>query len=257
MMKYLEQALRLNNEGVNMMIQGQDRESAHTLTQALSILQTLLQRELRTPGIGEANPLTSSYISAQKGAVANHCKAVNDDPTTHLLLDTALSFTSNIEGFSSSSNYIFSRCVIFDPNLKQDTDMALRVYTASMIFNLALLYQRKGQESQSTFCLKKAESLYRKSSMILGHPHDLYDYWSSLQPKVALGILVASMNNLSQLYFEQGHYAFAEEGFKSMTWILQVPSLLMGMSAIIPPEIWNQIILNALLLKQPCLAAAA
>ncbi len=97
MMKYLEQALRLNNEGVNMMIQGQDREGAHTLTQALSILQTLLQRELGTPGIGEANPLTSSYISAQKGAVANHCKAVNDDPTTHLLLDTALSLRPTLK----------------------------------------------------------------------------------------------------------------------------------------------------------------
>jgi tetratricopeptide (TPR) repeat protein len=256
-MESLEQALRLNNEGVNMLIQGQDRESAQTLTQALSILQTLLKRDLITPGKEEANTLTSSYVSAQNASVAYHCKAVNDDPVTHLL-DTAFSFTPNIEGFSSSFHYIFNRGMVFDPNQKQDNAMALRVYTASMIFNLALLYQRKGRESHSTYCLEKAESLYRKCSMILGYPHHLDDYWSSLQPKVALGLFVASMNNLSQLYFEEGQYDIAEKGFKSMTSIFQVPSLLVAMTAIIPPESWNQIILNLLLLlKEPCLAAAA
>jgi hypothetical protein len=199
------------------------------------------------------NPLTSSYVSAQR---ENQCKAFNDDPTTHLL-DTALSFASNIEGLSSSSNCIFSRCIVFDPYQTQEDDMALRVYTASTIFNLAFLYQRKGRQSICTYCIKKAESLYRKCSMILGWPHHLKDCGSSLQPKVAPVLLVTSINNLSQLYYEKGGYAFAKEGLKSMTLILQVPSLLVGTPAIIPPRFWKQIILNVLLVKQPCLAAAA
>jgi tetratricopeptide (TPR) repeat protein len=245
-MESVEQAVRLNNEGIRALIEGQQRKSAIALTQSLSILQKLLLQQ-RTQGAEEGTPSSPSYPSKMTSC--------NPLVGSFPLLEYGLTFSENIPAFASSSYYIFNQGIAFgsaDEIIMLDDKTTLRLYTTGIIFNLALLYHQRGRQSNNLACLQKAESMYSKvRELIVANA-------SISLPNVATILLIASINNLSQMQYEQGRYGMAEEGFKAVACILQNSSLFIGTT---PPAILsdfrNQIVLNVLLLKQPNFAAAA
>jgi tetratricopeptide (TPR) repeat protein len=223
-------AARLNSEGVLLLNEGADQESARALTEALSIMQSELVQ------------------STQKG------------PDQGLAPRGSIEFAESISMVASSSHFIFNRGIYFDSSNTATKDAEesslLHLYSAAIIFNLALLYHKRALLHNNANCFRKADDLYRKITMILGWPNSDQ---ATLSGATAV-ILVAAINNMSHIRYEQGHYELAEEGLRALAHILQTTSSTLQVpgSGVSPSgDFWNQIVLNVLLLKQPSLAAAA
>ena len=260
-------AARLNSEGVLLMNEGADMESAKALTEALSIMQSQLAQQDSIAAAPQQSPMSPLSSSSKP----------------------SIEFSSQgISLKSSSSIFIFNRGIYFrlpcsSPNKlmmnplvqQQEIKELVHVYCVAIIFNLALLYHKRALTHDNDNCYRKADDLYRKITLILGYPNSLETTGTDCNPMrlsdSASIIMIAAINNMSQIRYERGHYDLAEDGIRALSHILQISSPSIATipiqggpsttnqtaTANTTAEFWNQIVLNVLLMKQPSLAAAA
>eukprot|EP00980_Cylindrotheca_fusiformis_P022998 scaffold10009_cov105-Cylindrotheca_fusiformis.AAC.3 len=187
----LSQALRINNEGVGLLMQNRDREAIVLFINALNAMkqQTTNESEL------------SSKIESQSDTPRSSPTNIHD--ATH-----------TVPGLQDHSSFIYDDVLTFSlETINKNThsaNLAIQ-YASVVILNVALVYHCNGLRSNKN-ALDKAELLYDMVGRLLGN--------SDICQGTVLLVKAAAMNNLAQLRYHRGAYGFALEGFRHLGLLL-------------------------------------
>jgi hypothetical protein len=175
----LRNALRLNNEGIMLLLENRDKEALATLTESLNQVKKLLtaSEEVSTNG---QTPMSMN-------AIIHH--STYTIPNLH-----------DVNCFIYNSALMFS---LLDSDCTPCSRDDIHVHTSVIILNIALAFHRRGLSGNSACLLLKAEKMYEMVGELLGN--------SEGNQGTALLVKIAAINNLSQLRHDQGDYAFAGE----------------------------------------------
>ena len=162
-MNLLQQAARLNNEGLACFRSGYKQRGVETLTKSIKVVKQQLL-------------LSSADIAAK-----SHSSYSSHMSTVPLPLHER-----------RHSSCIFNHAFQI-PDTETTTNVGdIRVYASAVIFNLALAHQLHGER----LCLEKARTLYKMSLRLLeSSPH-------MTNASLSLVIQLACINNLSQLLMD-------------------------------------------------------
>lgn len=213
-MSLFEQAARLNNEGVTALLEGDDTSAIDAMTKSIKIMKKKLSN-------------SGTELSAFKFDVSDAADQVLD--------------TVEIPDMNSSESTIYNQAINI-PCEGEQTDLEVHVYAAAVIFNLALAHHHRAISDAAY--LPKAEKLY---TLVLKMLED-----AALHMRTAVVVKLATINNLSQIRFENGDFEHAREGLSQITSFLRQAS-----NALLEePEVLG-LLMNVLLLKAPRVAPAA
>jgi hypothetical protein len=216
-------AIRLNDEGVLRMVEGKEQAAVTLFSQSLSIISTFLQSDTRGPAPANEttrspepkkteSPVDTSSPVYQMGSFV-HSKVL---PLSGMQKEDDTSFLyCNALALCPEGPHQQSRQVALWT--KQDEDQCmLRAYAASIVFNLALVYHRRGRNNLKQICFRKALTMYDMVRKLLVAEPVLIGACNKSSTGTSLLLLVAAVNNASQIRFDQGDYADAQEGLQWM-----------------------------------------
>jgi hypothetical protein len=216
----LAHALRLNNEGVVLLLEKRDQEAVVTLTQSLNQVKGLLTSAPENSD-GEPSLPAKTFI--------HHS-------------------TYNLPNLQDLNCFIYSNALMF--SLTSDSTPSsedIHVFTSVIILNIALAYHRRGL-ARNPGCLFKAEKMYEMIGKLLGD--------SEVKRGTALLVKVAAINNLSQLRHDQGDFAFSSEGFQYLGSLIDFAGENLYHTKC-EEHVYKGMLLNALLVAPPDVAPAA
>jgi hypothetical protein len=181
----LRNALRLNNEGIMLLLENRDQEALVSFTESLKQVKGLL-------AASEEDNTNGQTPAMSMNAVIHHS-------------------TSMIPNLHDPSCFIYNSALMF--SLLDISDCTpsgddIQVHTSVIILNIALAFHRRGLTGNSAFLLK-AEKMYEMVGKILGNSEDG-------DQGTALLVKIAAVNNLSQLRHGRGDYASSQEGFRRL-----------------------------------------
>jgi hypothetical protein len=229
----LEEAIRLNNEGVSFLITGKDCMATASFSKSLNAVKMLLQKKQQKIQDGHQ----ASY-SHQASSVCEHFLLHS---TTQLPC-----FQGNEDNYILQ-NAITLKAVNFSSGVDETT---MNLYSACAIFNVALLHHRLGMTGNLTG-LRKAEHMYRLSAKLLQQ-----ETKAGTSNGTALLVRLAALNNLSQIQFEQGSFREARQGIQVLSFL--VHSAQNWSSALFSIQEWNCLLSNIMMLvNTPSNAAPA
>jgi hypothetical protein len=216
-MDSIEQIIDLNNQGVNLLGHGDDQQAVSVFTTSLLALQRLI------------------------GVYQQACtpKGMEDE----ILEATAVPAQCALQHLEGSSYFIYNKPLAMNKiSTHQSSD--LQLYSACTILNLALAYHRQAKRTCNQACLQKAEAMYDMIATLL----------RSRMDDTALFVRMISVNNLSEIHYEQGKYDQTRE---ELQWLSNI--IHQGGSKL---DFFNQgdlnlLLLNVLALLTPPQAAAA
>ena len=218
----LKYALRLNNEGVRLLLDGnQDQQAVSCFTESLNQVKQALS----------AHPDNKVMFS--------------NPPLIH-----QASFP--IPSLHDPGCFVYSNAITFklDDAFLRSSSHDLHVYSAVIILNIAMAYHRQGVIRGSPACYFKAEKMYDMVTTLVASNEDNLG--------TSLLVEIAAINNLSQLRHEQGDYDASREGFEYLGALLNLAESQLAASSLNQEDdIFKGIILNVLLVAAPETAPAA
>jgi hypothetical protein len=215
-MDFFAQAARLNNQGVTALLEGNDKAAVATLTRSIK----MMKQEMSKP----------SNSDMKKSAT---------------LSDDCEHSTVEFPGFQGAhESYLFTEAITIPENGDR-SELDTQIYTAVVIFNLALTVHREGKNGKIEF-MDKAQKLYTMALKILNN---------QCMNRVAVIVKLASINNLSQIRFDCGEYELAREGLDHVSAFMRASGNTNN-AMLVEPEI-QCLLMNVLLLKAPVIAPAA
>lgn len=125
------------------------------------------------------------------------------------------------------------------------------IQSATLLFNLGLLYHMKAVRRRGSGWTEKSITMYK---MALSLVKDVLD--SSSGQMVDSRLVLAMLNNLGELYFEQGQYELAKQCFDNLASVLSGMSQS-GMTTLVDRNDWTGLVTNSMMLIDPQVAAAA
>eukprot|EP00980_Cylindrotheca_fusiformis_P018418 scaffold6058_cov96-Cylindrotheca_fusiformis.AAC.3 len=224
---HLSHALRINNEGVSLLMQKRDQEAMLLFTNALNAVKQLT--------------ITGSELSSK---IEPQSDTPRPPPTN--IHDV----TYTVPGLQNHSCFIFDNVLTFSMETinKNTHSPNLAIQCASVIvLNVALVYHCTGLRSNHN-ALDKAELLYDMVCQLL---RDI----ENCQGTVLL-VKAAAINNLSQLRYHRGDYGFALEGFKYLDLLFAHYGGNLHHTNC-QKTVYQGMLLNALVLRTPAPASAA
>lgn len=237
-----QQALRLNNDGVQALVERNETIAVECFTKSIKILKGELCRHA---------PCHEESSSFKKDAMID---------ASFFLAETAVASERSDDGTSMHSTidlpdlqqqeqtFIFNKALtLSEPSDCEATPSFddLQVSTATVVFNLALAHHRRGMNTGRAELLIKADKLY---SMVLKLLSEDYHYTSRMSVITKL----ASINNLAQLRFDAGDFDKAREGLRHLSHGFRVTS-----AVFLRGTAMKDLLLNVLLLTPPKAAPAA
>jgi hypothetical protein len=195
MMHSLEEAMRYNNQGVALLLEGQDRNAAKALSTSLAMVQRVLQRQQSSSANQETNMITPDQCQQHTSPPAScHLKKV-------------LHSSVPLENFRANEGeyFIYNRALTLSHSEEDSETMlsnadAMIVYSTCVMHNLALTYHRRGIISGMSFCLDKTEYLYATIVNLLSA---ICDHQSTTG--TAMLVYMAAVNNRSQILYQRVH----------------------------------------------------
>ena len=182
-------ATQLNNQGVALLLERRDQEALTCFSQSLRLIKSRTDK----------------------------CMAVATGQEKAALLHEA---TFALPNFEHAHSFLCTEALTFFADCRDDrliNESNSHVYSAVVIFNLALAHHRESKKSGKAACLVKAERLYVLVNRLLDCEVD--------NQGTVLHIKLATLNNLSLLQHEQSNYESAQKGFELLAWtISSVPS---------------------------------
>ena len=183
-MPSLQDALRLNNEAVSLLLRNEDRKAVECLSKSLVLMKRLLVSPTTSP---------ASASSPNEGAGSSRCLVLHD--TTHPL--------PNFQQEEVSHSFVYTRAISFSGESEDlFTEDNAHLYSAVIILNIALAYHRQGKRS----CLDKAERMYEMASKLVND--------AAINQGTSLLIHLAALNNLAQLRYDRGEFKSSQESFR-------------------------------------------
>jgi len=167
---------QLNNEAVALLLAGENQKAVDRLSLALASIR-------RVVGAARYN-IAKPHRS---------CACHDSFPLPH---------------FVDQHCYIYSQAISFDlAMLPRSMDKVAQVSTAVIMFNLAITHHRVGLLTRNQSCLNRSIALYNLLLKLVRHS----DFEGT-----AGTIKLASLNNLSQLRYQQGNFALATRGLEHL-----------------------------------------
>jgi hypothetical protein len=220
-MDLFAQAARLNNQGVAALLEGDDKAAAATLTQSIKIMKQELSKVTAFDDMTKSAPFSSD--------------------------DCGHSTTVELPGFhGAQDSYIFTDAINI-PEHGDQTVVDLQIYSAAVIFNLALAVHREGNTIGNALSMAKAQKLYLMVLKVLNNQY--------MNNRVAVIVKLAAINNLSQVRFDCGEYELAREGLHHLSAFMRTSGNTSD-AMLEEPKIQG-LLMNVLLLKAPFIAPAA
>jgi hypothetical protein len=216
-MEFFAQAARLNNQGVTALLEGDDKAAVAALTQSIK----MMKQDMSKPS--------------------------NSDMKKSITLsDDCEHSTVELPGFrgGAQESYIFTEAITIPENGER-SELDTQIYSAVVIFNLALTVHREGKNGKIE-SMVKAQKLYTMVLKILDN---------QCMNRVAVIAKLASINNLSQIRFDCGEYELARQGLDHVSAFLRASGNTNN-AMLEEPEIQG-LLINVLLLKAPVIAPAA
>eukprot|EP00980_Cylindrotheca_fusiformis_P018422 scaffold6058_cov96-Cylindrotheca_fusiformis.AAC.7 len=223
----LSHALRINNEGVGLLMQNRDREAMVLFTNALNAVKQLTTTRSEL----------SSKIESQSDTPRSPPTNIHD--ATH-----------TVPGLQDHSCFIYDNVLTFSMEAINKTMPSehLAIQCASVIIlNVALVYHCNGLRSNKN-SLDNAELLYDMVCQLLED--------SGICQGTVLLVKAAAINNLSQLRYYRGAYDFALEGFRHLGLLFAHYGGNLHHTNCEETAIQGML-LNALVLRTPAAASAA
>jgi hypothetical protein len=215
-MDFFAQAARLNNQGVTALLEGDDKAAVVALTQSIKMMKQAMSKP--------------SNSDMKKSAT---------------LSDDCEHSTVELPGFQGDlESYLFTEAITIPENGDQ-SELDTQIYSAVVIFNLALPVHREGKNGKIE-SMVKAQKLYTMVLKILNN---------QCMNRVAVIVKLASINNLSQIRFDCGEYELAREGLDHVSAFMRASGNANN-AMLEEPEI-QALLINVLLLKAPVIAPAA
>jgi hypothetical protein len=214
-MSLFQEAAHLNNEGVTALFEGDPSSAISSMAKAIKLMKTEL-----------------SHTDASK---------LQGDSATARIQNTS---TVEIPSMESSDTIVFNQAVRIPADFGDLSHFDMNIYTASVIFNLALAHHFKASSGDAV-CMSKAEKLYCMVLKLLDE--------SALHVHTALVVKLACINNLSQIRYAKGDYENAREGLNEVSGFMRKSSN----RAMCEDREIQGLLMNVLLLKAPKVASAA
>lgn len=215
-MSLFQQAAELNNQGVIGLIEGHNSSAIDSMTKSIKLMKQELAK------------CTSDISSCLKST----------SPAR-----TELSTVEIPDMESSDDNHEVFNQAIHIPSTGDESDLDIHVYSAAVIFNLALAHHRLGMQGDDVY-QQKALKLY---TMVLKVLDD-----SLIEFRAAIMIKLATINNLTQIRFTKGDYDQAREGLDHLAGFLRIAN---G-EVLAEPQVAG-LLMNVLMFRAPKVAAAA
>ena len=230
-MDTLKEALCLNNKGVSLLLQGNDREAVSVLGEALGVVKKLLAL------LGE------SSVDEHWMVAGSRCSQLNRNQGEIATYHT----TFPLPGWYQlpGQNFIYDNVVTIDSDSPFEQEGTVQLFTACIILNLGVAFHRRGHLDRNQKCIEKAEHFYGMISKLLRG--------ISLKNNTAMFLMVTSTNNLSQIHFVNGEISRARQGLQQLSTLFYSAA---SAYLLFSEREWNGLVLNVLLLN-PVIAAAA
>jgi hypothetical protein len=213
-MSLFEQATELNNEGVTALLEGESQAAINAMTKSIK----LMKQELAKPKKDRKSKFSRTAASEQE------VRSVEIPET------------------NSSETIVFNQAIII-PSDGEQSEIDIHVYSAIVIFNLALAHHLQASKGD-TACMAKAEKFY---AMVLKLVDD-----GACHMRIAVVVKLASINNLSQIRYAKGDFEHARDGLDQLSSFLRRTN-----QALFEEPQVQGLLMHALLLKAPKVAPAA
>jgi hypothetical protein len=253
MNELVRHALEHNKDAVSLMLVGEDKKAAKALQEALAVMKRL--HHASSSGTESKSSSTALAPNACDRAILSQDAGMSAASTSQTKsMDPFVVFHDNVtmpdvHDQMGSNNFIYNRAFVLDapqPKEPQRGETELQVYSASFVFNLALMYHRRGVNQRSAYLLAKAQKVYEMGKKIVRG--------LSLNHGTALSISLAATNNISLIQFGQGHLSAARHGLNCVAYLIDSDE---NSRDLFSEREWDGLHLNMLLLNPPGSAPAA
>jgi hypothetical protein len=278
MAQYAERAGSLNNEAVSMLLAGNDEMAVARLAQSIALMKRVLARAQAQTAVSSSRSSSTSCCSGSASSLSATgpiSPLVEQDLGAYAIIHDA---SAPLAHLVDRQYYIYNHALTISNNIKEEQNVPLKsyahVYCAIIMFNMALAHHRRGLQHGNRLTNKKCKDraivLYNLILRLLRQSDTTTT--AALVEGSAGFIKLATLNNLSQLRFEQGQYAQAREGLDYLGSLIQRAQLAAGAAASASTEASSNnnqaalflesiemkgLILNVLFVKSPQCASAA
>ena len=223
----LTEALHMNNRGVKLLINGDDRAAVSVLGESLSVVKKFLALNGDRPSVRDRDgPCCLGWLSSF--------------PTVVPLPNWRR---------SPEQNFICDNVVIFNTDAPwQEEEGMIQLYTACIILNLGITFHRRGVLDGNPQCMEKAEHFYGMICKLL-QGISLHD------SATAMFLMLASTNNLSQIHYVQNRLEQAWQGLEHLSTLVYTAEY--ASCLLFNEHEWDGLVRNLSLLRAPFAAAAA
>jgi hypothetical protein len=220
-MNTIQQACTSNNQGVDLLVAGELFRAMRSFQIALNLLKEA------------ANEV--------EGTCCPEMSAPSEESTLPLCQTTL-----TIPGLQGVHCYVYDHGIMITDATNGDSNEMLTLYSAIVLFNLALASHREGRLG-SEKCLKKATVLYGTVLQLLTSSPMPNDMSASI-------LILLALNNKAQIHYDQCQYG---ESSACLTQISAIMGDVCALHSALSQKVFEGILLNVMLLIAPTVAKAA
>jgi hypothetical protein len=214
-------ACSLNNQGVELLVSGDFSRATRSLTRALSILKEAVKETGTTSCTG--------MNTSSEEAELPFCES-----------------TLAIPGLKDMHFYVYDHGIMLTGTANGENGDLLPLYSAAILFNLALASHHEARLHGHAKAFKKASLFYNVTVGILN---------SSVADDMSVTLLkLLALNNKSQIHNDQCDYIQSVDCLKAISGIM---GSVADLSSILNEEDVKGLMLNTVLLSVPTAAQAA
>jgi hypothetical protein len=219
-MNSIKYACSLNNKGVDLLVAGDSSSAMTSLKRAMRIFKEAVSRTTSCS--------TGMDLSSEKAALPFFCES-----------------TFAVPGLHDMDFYTYDHGIMLTTN--EESDEMLTLYSAIVLFNLALASHQQGRLLGHEKALKKASLLYSVTAKILSG--------STMSEDMSATILtLLALNNKSKIHCDQCEHSQSVDCLKTISKIMDSVQVL---HFILNQKDLKGLLLNTMLLDVPTAAQAA
>jgi hypothetical protein len=235
-MDYLNQAVRMNNNAVrSLMTAGPENYVISVLNDSLSIMTGQLC-------------VKEHHTTCHNKEISHDIRMVTREPNVSNIFHVAMDLSS----LPSECGFIYNQALIISEAASQSLEEEdIRIYSACIILNCAIVHHRKGILVGLSVYLEVAARLYEAALELLS------GFSMRNSSGTSLLIIAGALNNLSQIHLELGNFEAAKQRASSLAdLLLKVEKT--NFEKTFTAQEWDGILVNLIMfLKCPYVAAAA
>jgi tetratricopeptide (TPR) repeat protein len=220
-MNAIKQACSSNNQGVDLLVAGDFVNAMLSFQSALSLLREA------------SNEVEETYYTEMSASSEESPLPVCQSTLT-------------IPGLEGMQCYVYDHGIMITDTTNGDSDKMLSLYSAIVLFNLALASHREGRLG-SEKSLEKAAVLYGMALKLLASSPTLDDISTTI-------LILIALNNKAQIHYDQCQY---RESSECLTEISTIMGSVDTIRSALNPKDYEGILLNVMLLNAPTAAQAA